>query len=310
MKINRILVTGRLYKEIEGKLMGKIHKELLALPEEAVTKENLQWADAFVAFKPTANFDFYNMKWVHCLGAGVDLFLYQRSWKEDVVLTRTICSFGKMISEYCLSYILASLQQHEAFRKQQNELIWQLINPITIEGQNILILGTGVIGQELAKNLSLLGAKITGVSLSGTSKTYFNKVLKLNDIKDELPKVDWIVSTLPLTKDTYELIDESIFSNCYNIGFINVGRGKTVKTSALLEGLESGAIREAVLDVFDTEPLPKESPLWNHPKVKITPHIAAITSVEEGVKCFLDTLQLLEEDISLLTNRVDIIRGY
>jgi len=310
MKINRILVTGRLYREIEERLSGKLNKELLCLPEDAVSKESLQWADAYVAFKPTANFDFYNIKWVHCLAAGVDGFLFQRSWKEDVLLTRTICSFGKMISEYCLSYILASLQQHDLLRKQQEKHLWQPVVPISMEGQNIFILGTGVIGQELAKSLSLFGAKITGISLSGANKSYFNKVIKLNDIKTELPKADWIISTLPLTEDTYELIDEKVFFHSKQAALINVGRGKTVKTAALLEALERGYIREAVLDVVAIEPLPKDSPLWSHPKIKITPHIAAVTSVEEGVKCFLETLSLLENDPAILPNKVDIKRGY
>jgi len=310
MEINKILITGRLYKEIEEQLQGKLNKEILSLEEEAVRKENLQWADAFVAFRLTANFDFYNIKWVHSLGAGVDGFLFQRHWKEDVLLTRTICSFGKKISEYCLSYILASLQQHDKFRRQQENCLWQSVEPISMEEQNILILGTGVIGQELAKNLSLLGSKITGISLSGTPKLHFNKVIKFKEIKRELPRANWIINTLPLTNDTFELLDENIFANSNKAGFINVGRGKTVKTSALLDALERGSIKEAVLDVFDIEPLPKDSPLWSHPKIKITPHISAITTVEEGVKCFLETLSLLEKDISVLTNKVNIKRGY
>ncbi|SCN24484.1 Glyoxylate/hydroxypyruvate reductase A [Clostridium sp. N3C] len=310
MEINKILITGRLYKEIEEQLQGKLNKEILSLEEEVVRKENLQWADAFVAFRLTANFDFYNIKWVHSLGAGVDGFLFQRHWKEDVLLTRTICSFGKKISEYCLSYILASLQQHDKFRRQQENCLWQSVEPISMEEQNILILGTGVIGQELAKNLSLLGSKITGISLSGTPKLHFNKVIKFKEIKRELPRANWIINTLPLTNDTFELLDENIFANSNKAGFINVGRGKTVKTSALLDALERGSIKEAVLDVFDIEPLPKDSPLWSHPKIKITPHISAITTVEEGVKCFLETLSLLEKDISVLTNKVNIKRGY
>ncbi|NLZ49161.1 MAG: D-2-hydroxyacid dehydrogenase [Clostridiales bacterium] len=310
MEINKILITGRLYKEIEEQLQGKLNKEILSLEEEAVRKENLQWADAFVAFRLTANFDFYNIKWVHSLGAGVDGFLFQRHWKEDVLLTRTICSFGKKISEYCLSYILSSLQQHDKFRRQQENCLWQSVEPISMEEQNILILGTGVIGQELAKNLSLLGSKITGISLSGTPKLHFNKVIKFKEIKRELPRANWIINTLPLTNDTFELLDENIFANSNKAGFINVGRGKTVKTSALLDALERGSIKEAVLDVFDIEPLPKDSPLWSHPKIKITPHISAITTVEEGVKCFLETLSLLEKDISVLTNKVNIKRGY
>ena len=139
MEIKRILITGRLYKEIAEQLQGRLNKEILSLAEEEVREENLQWADGFVAFKPTGNFDFYNIKWVHSLGAGVDEFLFNRSWKEEVLLTRTLCSFGKKISEYCLSYILSSLQQHDIFAKQQESKLWQPVEPISIERGKFLL---------------------------------------------------------------------------------------------------------------------------------------------------------------------------
>ncbi|MDP4089906.1 MAG: D-2-hydroxyacid dehydrogenase [Bacillota bacterium] len=308
--INRILVTGRLYKELEKALTGRTEKEFLFLPEDKVNVEALDWADAYVAFRPVENFNFYNLKWIHALGAGVDSFLFNRAWKKDVVLTRTICSFGTKISEYCLSYILSDLQKQETFESQQCLQKWQQHEPKQLKAQKILIIGTGVIGQEVAKNLSLLGVQPLGVSLSGEKKQYFNKIFKFDEISTMLSEIDWIINTLPLTEATEGIIGKNLLGGLSNACFINVGRGKSVDEKALLQALDSGRLRKAVLDVFAVEPLPEDSSLWRHPNIIITPHISAITSVEEGVECFLDTLRGMEQGCNSLPNLVDTKRGY
>ena len=310
MGINKILITGRLYRDIGNALKGKIEKEFLCIPDEEVTEEVLRWADAYVAFRPTKNFDFYNIKWVHALGAGVDSFLYERQWKEDVLLTRTICSFGKKISEYCLSYILAKLQRHKELESQQREGLWNPLAPISMAEQYIMILGTGAIGQELAKNLSCFGAKVVGVSSSGKEKQYFDKVIKLSNAKELLSKVNWLINTLPLTKDTEGIIDESLLGVMASAGFINVGRGKTLRLEALIKALDNKNLDTAVLDVFSIEPLPKDSLLWSNPQVIVTPHISAITGVDEAVDCFLKTLTSIENGTTTLNNIVDAVKGY
>lgn len=309
-EINRIIVTGRLYKEMEAALSTIASKEFLFLPEEKLSGKELGWADAYVAFRPAGCFDFYKLKWVHVLGAGVDSFLFDRQWKEDVVLTRTICSFGTKISEYCLSYILADIQKHETFQRQQRMKIWHQVEPVPLTVQNILILGTGVIGQELAKKLSLLGVKIVGVSSSGEQKEYFSKVIKLNDLYSEISSVDWMINTLPLTKDTEGIIGSRIFQHMNNACFINVGRGKSVNEKDMIAAVNSGNLRKVILDVFPMEPVPEDSELWENPNILITPHISAITSVDEAVKCFIETLQKIECGCDSISNRVDIIKGY
>lgn len=310
MKINKIVITGRLYKEMETSLDSIPSKEVKFLPENEVTEEILKWADAYVAFKPTANFDFYNIKWVHSLGAGVDGYLFNRKWKEEVILTRTICSFGERISQYCLSYILEELQKHTKFTENQKLNIWEPITPILLKEQNILIFGTGAIGQEVARTLSVLGAKTVGISLSGAEKQYFHEVIKLNEVKNYLPKTNWIINTLPLTKYTENIFNKDIFKYLKNANFINVGRGGSVDEDELVDAVSKGNITSAILDVFKTEPLPLASKLWNNPNIHITPHISAVTSVNEGIQCFVDTLNYIEKDEFPLKNKVDIKKGY
>ncbi|OPJ60503.1 glyoxylate/hydroxypyruvate reductase A [Clostridium oryzae] len=313
MNINRILVTGRLYKDIEGIIKERAesrNREFLFLPEDEVDEEKLKWADAYVGFKPVDNFSFYNMKWIHSLGAGVDSFILNRKWQDGILLTRTICSFGEKISEYCISYMLADAQKHHIFSCQQKEKLWQMHTPKGLFGQNVLILGTGQIAQEVAKRLSVFGCSVFGISASGKAKKYFNEVVTIDNMGALNIKIDWIISTLPHTKSTENMINGDFLNKFNDVGFINVGRGTTLDEEALLKAIGKRKIRIAVLDVFKEEPLSSASKLWGKREITITPHIAAITSPEEAVECFLSTLQQLEQDKIDLVNLVDIRRGY
>ncbi|KPB04540.1 D-2-hydroxyacid dehydrogenase [Bacillus sp. CHD6a] len=311
MKITNILFTGRLVKEIERLLDAEDRlkgRNLRFLAEEDVSLEDLKWADAYVAFHPVANFHFGNIKWVHSLGAGVDRYMaLGERWPEEVLLTRTITSFGKKIGEYTLSYMLKDLQHHDTFRNQQVRGDWKMVAPRTLEEMKVVIFGTGEIGQKLARILAFFGVQVEGVSRSGTEKDHFCRVMSLEEVS--LENADYIINTLPLTKDTERLFDERFFGQLNQAVFVNVGRGGTVNHDALLKALESGGLKSAVLDVFEEEPLPVGSPLWSHPGVRITPHISAITTPEEGLACFLETLEAVESGRQL-RNRVDVGRGY
>ncbi|MRH44526.1 D-2-hydroxyacid dehydrogenase [Aquibacillus halophilus] len=310
MDIKNILVTGKLYNEFKKAINIDSHRQSFRfIDEEIVSSDDLKWADAYVNFKPTANFEFHNIKWVHSLGAGVDSFLYEKKWKDDVLLTRTICSFGQRISQYCLSYYLKDLQKHDLFQKQQKANKWQPITPQLIDGQKTVVYGTGEIGQEIAKLFSSLGMEVFGVSLSGRNKPYFSKVYSTTTEFDLFSETDLLINTLPLTESTDGLFGKKIFDQLNNAVFINVGRGASLIESDLLNSLEKQNIRLAVLDVFKEEPLPKDNLLWQHNNVVITPHISAVTTVEEAVSCFLDTLDRIEKN-SELKNDVDPLRGY
>lgn len=310
LQFQNILITGRIYKEIQNIIESKkVKKTFRFLSEATVSPADFHWADVYVSFRPTANFEFGNVKWVHSLGAGVDSFLLDRQWKKDVLLTRTICSFGRKISEYCLSYMLRDLQLHNLFQRHQTQKQWKPAEPKELSSQKVVIYGTGEIGQEIARALSFFRASPLGVSLSGSAKPYFQKVVSAFEAGALLEDADWIISTLPLTKETDSLFNSDFFQTLNGASFINVGRGATVDEKALLEALQKGNLCQAVLDVFSEEPLPDASPLWEHPNVIITPHISAITSPEEAVECFLETLANIEAG-NALSNRVSIEKRY
>ncbi len=310
LQIDHILVISPMYNQL--RLL--IEKENLLnqfrfLPEGELSESDLRWADALAAFNLKGDLDYSHLKWVHSLGAGVDRFLYQKPWPENVLLTRTVCSFGQRIAEYCLSYILKDLQFHDEFHARQREKNWQPMTPKMLGEQKVIIYGTGEIGQETAKSLSQFGVEVYGVSLSGKPKEYFKEVLMVDSHFGKLSEVDYLINTMPLTEQTAGFFDERVFEQVNDAGFINVGRGASVNEGALLSALNRKQLRFAVLDVFAVEPLPSEHPLWNHSGVVITPHISAVTTPEEGAACFLDTLRKLEER-KPLGNVVDWNKGY
>jgi len=310
MEISNILVVSPMYKEVQTLLLEKgVQKNFRYLSEEQVTKSDLEWADAFVAFNIKAQFDYRLVNWVHSLGAGVDSFLFNKEWPEQVLLTRTICSFGQRIAEYCLSYIIRDLQFHDQFEQNKNQKKWQPATPGLISEQKIMIFGTGEIGQTVAKTFAFLGAEVYGVSLSGIEKEYFTEVMTIDSYEGRASEMDYIINTLPLTENTVSLFNQKFFQAVSNVGFINVGRGASLDEDALLQALQMQQVRFAVLDVFTDEPLPRENKLWQHPKVWITPHISAVTTPSEGVDCFIETLKNIEGNQPLF-NKVDIQKGY
>ncbi|MGO4498360.1 D-2-hydroxyacid dehydrogenase [Paenibacillus sp. 2RAB27] len=310
MDIKRILVTGRMYKELEKLASMDTKREYLFLSETEVCPNHFDWADGYVAFKPTESFHFGKLLWIHALGAGVDAFIFDREWKKDVMLTRTVGNFGRKIGEYCLSYLLADLQRHDIFQHAQSQRQWLPSQQKLLHELNIVIIGTGTIGEEVGRMLSNFGVNIYGISRSGAANRHFNKVLPITEVHQVLPQADWVVNTLPLTPSTERLFERRLFSYMQGAGFINVGRGASVDENALLEAIELGQVRRAVLDVFREEPLPVLSPLWAHPNVVITPHISAVTGVDEAIEGLLAVLGEIDNGQERVSQSVDVQRGY
>lgn len=310
MQINNILIVSPMFMELQLLIeKEQIEKNFRYLPEQEMMSTDLEWADALVCFNLKSNINYSQVKWVHSLGAGVDKFLYGKSWDENVLLTRTVCSFGQRIAEYCLSYILKDLQFHDQFSEAKSNKSWNPITPMLLSNQKVMIYGTGEIGQTVARIFSALGVEVYGVSLSGKDKDHFNEVMTIESHFSRLSEMNYLINTLPLTEQTTSLLNGKIFERLSNVGLINVGRGASMDETAMLHALNDQHIRFAVLDVFSIEPLPIENPIWDHPNVHITPHISAVTTPDEAVACFIETLYKIEGNKQIL-NKVDVKKGY
>ncbi|MCM3071966.1 D-2-hydroxyacid dehydrogenase [Staphylococcus equorum] len=310
LNIQNILIAGQYESAFQQYLMHLEKYHLRFQSIDMISEGDMEWADAYVGFAPSKVFHPAKVSWVHAFNAGVNNFLAIDGWKtSNTVLTRTVSDFGEKMSEYCLSYILKDLQHHKLFQSQQKDKIWSCETPAALKDQTITIFGTGETGKVIAKVLSSFGTTVYGVSSSGENKRYFKQVNTLETSKPLIEQSDYIISTLPLTQQTEKLFNEQIFSYLNNAYFINVGRGQGVDTNHLIKALDSEKVRHAVLDVFESEPLPKSSELWHREDVTITPHISALTDLDDAISCFYNTLEHIERD-ETLSNQVDCSRGY
>ncbi len=254
--------------------------------------------------------EFPNVEWIQSTYAGVDSLVPKLSdFSGDLTNVKGI--FGQQISEYVLGYTIAHQRHFYHYQQEQQNLRWNPMPYQTLAGKTMLILGTGSIASHLATSAKALGLKTMGVNQSGipTLHSSFDDTYHIQELHSALPKADIIVNTLPNTPDTYQLLCEETLSLCHNALLFNVGRGDTVEEQGVINALESGSIEHAFLDVFEHEPLPTNHPFWQHPKVTITPHIAAVSFPEQVVEIFAENYQRRIDGYSLI-NRIDIEKGY
>lgn len=245
-----------------------------------------------------------NIKWIQSTWAGIDLFLKvlseTRQKPPEHPITRFSGeSFGQLIFDYCIAHII--MYERKLFNNYvdtkinkiwQNDMVgdYKAINEITIG----ILGGTGAIGALVAQKFSLLGSKVIGYGrneLSNKSNIKDSPLVKYSTkLEDILPKSDFIISVLPSTPETKGLLNNEVLQMCKEKSpvLINVGRGSLISESEIVKALNNKWISAAILDVFETEPLPESSLLWSHPNVFITPHNAAISRPNDCVKLFVE----------------------
>ncbi|MFD1606971.1 D-2-hydroxyacid dehydrogenase [Oceanobacillus luteolus] len=241
-----------------------------------------------------------NLKWIHIFQTGIEHLPIDDILKRDITLTHTKDIHGIPIGEYVLSMILYSVRDIPRFLASKHAKYWDEREPRIEEahGKTVAVFGTGSVGRDIAKKLKALSMQVIGVNTSGKSIEHFDETYKMEDKHIVLGKSDFVVLILPATKDTYHCIGEEEFKSMKNNCFIiNVGRGSLIDTDALIDNLLKRRIKGAALDVFDEEPLPATSPLWDLNNVFISPHIASLTDKynDRCIDVFSENLNLFKE---------------
>ena len=250
------------------------------------------------------------LRWVQVTGAGVDHFLEGSELSAEVTVTRSLGRFGIQVSEYVVGYLLHHLIGIGAYRDQQRRHDWTRGARPLLADRTVGIVGLGSLGLPTARALGALGARVLGVRRSGGALEGIDDVFSAADWRDMLPACDALVIAAPKTADTVGMIDrEALAALPEGAVLINVARGDLVDEDALLAALDSGHLGAAVLDVFATEPLPEDHPLWDRPRALITPHIAAPSEVEVIADEFAENYRRYVAGRELI-NVVDPERGY
>ena len=275
-----------------------------------ITAEDLEWAEAYIGFKrPPSVSDMGNVRWIQCTGAGVDSWMAS-SLDPRILLTRSPESFGPMIAEWAVSRIFAIQLQLLELADAQREKRWAPRDIARVAGTRALVVGTGDIGRAIATSLRALGVHVTGVSRSGTADaSVFPAVHPSSALGTLVADADWIVVAVPDTPASRGLISREVLARCRGAVLLNAGRGSVVDEGALPHALDQGWLRAAALDVFATEPLPADSPLWGDPRVMVSPHISGLTTISGAAHGFLECLESLERG-ELPKWAVDRERGY
>ena len=252
--------------------------------------------------------DMPTVEWVQSTWAGVTPLL--EIGRRDYLLTGIKGVFGPQMSEFVIGYILASeLKVIERLAAQRDRQWFEKASG-TLLGKKIGVMGTGSIGQAIARRAKDNGMTVTGLSRTGASNPDFENVFKVEDLHQFLHDLDYLVSVLPHTTETDQLLDQSALAQLpAHAYFINVGRANVVDNVALVSALASDQLRGAVLDVFDVEPVPAESPLWDAPNLLITGHIAAISHPGLIAPIFLENYKRFVSGQSL-QNVINFDIGY
>lgn len=305
-QVERIKAVAEGYQVIESEEQGlSFHEENIVIM--------LGW-NKEMGKRLLANPD-SKLKWVQSISAGVDSYDLSAFQGKNILLSNGSGIHAISITEHVLGILLAHQRGlFDAAISQQNKS-WKdaSVSYGQLSEQSMLIVGTGKIGQQLASFAQGLKIKTYGINSNGHPSPGFLECYSQKNMNRIIKDMDIVVNILPLTDETYYLYNEELF-HVMKPGsiFVNVGRGRSVKTDDLIQALEDGPIKFAALDVFEEEPLPEDSPLWTMKNVLITPHISGITAgfKEKLTAIFLTNLESYLKNGQLKKNQVNLDRGY
>ncbi|WP_163537512.1 D-2-hydroxyacid dehydrogenase [Gracilibacillus sp. YIM 98692] len=255
------------------------------------------------------------LKWLQTWSAGVNSLPLDALQQKNVALTSANGVHAYPISETIFAHMLGLTRKIHTYVRQQQEKTWYHAGlKLEIHEKTIGIIGVGAIGQETAKIAKAFGMKVLGVRHSGKPADHVDEMYTPDQLADLLPQCDYVVITLPLTEETTGMFGEKAFRQMKNSAFlINIGRGPIVKEDELIQALEKEEIAGAGLDVFEKEPLPEDSPLWNMDNVIVSPHTAGATEhyTERVIRdIFIPNLKHYLETGAPNVNVVDYEKGY
>ena len=242
-------------------------------------EESMKSAEVLVTWDlPTANLARVApcLRWIHIIGAGVE-HLCPMDWlPPGVTVVNNRGAHAAKGGEFALMAVLMLHNHLPAIVANQGRRHWESLFSTPVAGKTLLVVGTGNIGGGAARCCRAVGLHVIGVSRHGRAVDEVDEMYTSDRLDDVLPRADFVFVATPLTAETRNLIDrrrQSLLKP--GAGLVNVGRAATVDYEALADNLRSGHIGGAIIDVFDPEPLPPESELWDVPNLLVTPHVSA-----------------------------------
>ena len=224
---------------------------------------------------------FLDLEWIHAIQAGVDRFPREALREADVTLTNSTGVHGDSVSESVAAVVLAFARDLHRHVRQQERRTWNTSpwdRAWTVSGERACVVGLGSLGRGVVDRLDGLGLHVVGVRRTPLPEPRVERVYRPTELTEAVADARFVVLTVPLTDTTRALVDADVLDAMRDDSYlVNVARGAVVDQSALVEALRENRVAGAALDVFETEPLPESSPLWDMDDVIVTPHSAGRT---------------------------------
>ena len=271
---------SKIYEGILSKKLPQLKIHSAARPKEAL--EFVEEAEIILAWQIPDEVlrRAKRLQWFSSIGAGNEDLVKNPHLPESVILTKATV-YGEMMAEYVFGYLLYFNRHVAKHLKDQRKRVWDQVRPRRLRGKVLGILGLGSVGKEIAKRGKQFGMNVLGLKRVPGPMENVDQVFGQDDLDEMIPLVDYLVNALPLTPKTYHILGEKKLTLMKEGSTLySIGRGKTVDEKALEKVLKTKKI-QAVLDVFEKEPLPSRSKLWGMKNVIITPHVSGINLPEE-----------------------------
>ncbi|BES63631.1 D-2-hydroxyacid dehydrogenase [Gottschalkiaceae bacterium SANA] len=254
------------------------------------------------------------LKWVQCLRAGVDGYPFAAMKKRGLVLTNGKGLHRNHMAEYSIAMMILFARNLHVFQRQQSDSKWKRNIPQDeIFGKTVGILGFGAIGDTLATRAKAMGMRVLALKRNPIQASNVDQWYTPDQTNEFLSQADYLVNLLPNTPATHHALNADSFVAMKNSAvLISIGRGKTVDEQALIKALQTGQISGLAADVFETEPLPVESPLWQMENVVLTPHICgeSVHYLEKGIEILEENFARFQDNPETLINQVNLNTGY
>jgi glyoxylate/hydroxypyruvate reductase A len=252
-----------------------------------------------------------NLKMIFGLGAGIDHLLRDPELPRHVPIVRLVDPYmTDAMSEFVALSVLRLHRQDLDYLAQQRAVRWEEREQKNAAERPVGILGFGTLGQDAGRKLKALGFDVAGWSRSDKAVAGFATFAGAAGLNAFLGRSEILVCLLPLTAETTGILNTSTFARLpRGAAIVNAGRGGHLVEKDLIPALDSGQLSGAVLDVFREEPLPQDHPFWRHPRILVTPHIAAETHPPTAAPIIRDAIRQCEAGLPI-ANRVDLARGY
>ncbi|WP_135829450.1 D-2-hydroxyacid dehydrogenase [Halorussus halobius] len=257
--------------------LADLGPEVVVVGDDA--SEDLDSCDAAVTFAHTDALLDSGLEWVHSIRAGYDRFPLDAFEERGIALTNSTGIHDDSVGEFAVGLMLSFARRLHTYVRAQEDREWRAPpwdEPFTLTGERLCVVGLGTLGTGIAERADALGMEVVGVRRSGESTPHTEAVYTPDDLHEAIADATFVALAVPLTDETEGLFGRAEFAAMReDARLINVARGPVVVEDELLAALRGDEIAEAGLDVFETEPLPEESPLWDRDDVVVTPHRAA-----------------------------------